>query len=132
MSSFRQEINADLILANADDPNCCVSYNLLDAGSLIGSTELDEILFYSIGTGDNRGAMALGEFAVKKEGSDNVTIDGTEYSCDKISMVLTMFSWAWTGLYWYDKKTGQLVQSGTQKGKSETILWKLKKFVYKK
>ena len=95
-------------------------------------SELDEILFYSIGTGDNRGAMALGEFAVKKEGSDNVTIDGTEYSCDKISMVLTMFSWAWTGLYWYDKKTGQLVQSGTQKGKSETILWKLKKFVYKK
>ena len=92
---------------------------------------LEEILFYSIGTGDNRGAMSLGEFAAKNLGTEDVTIDGTKYSCVKVSFVLTIFSWAWTGLYWYDRKTGQLVQNGTKKGNDETILWKLKKFEFK-
>lgn len=84
-------------------------------------SELEEILFYSIGTGDNQGAMSLGEFAAKKIGEETVNIDGNEYSCIKVSMVITMFSWAWTGLYWYDKQTGQLIQSGIQKGKNEII-----------
>jgi len=92
---------------------------------------LEEILFYSIGTGDNRGAMSLGEFAAKNLGTEDITIEGTKYSCVKVSFVLTMFSWAWTGLYWYDRKTGQLVQNGTKKGDDETILWKLKKFEFK-
>ena len=95
------------------------------------NSNLDEILFYSIGTGENRGAMSLGEFASKNLGTETITVDGTEYSCVKVSFVLTMFAWAWTGLYWYDTKTGQLVQSGTQKDKNETILWKLKKFEFK-
>lgn len=94
-------------------------------------SKLDEILFYPIGAGDNRGAMSLGEFAAKKVGSEEVTLNGSTYSCVKISLVLTMFSWAWTGLYWFDSETGQLVQSGEKKGGREKILWQLKKFIYK-
>ena len=92
---------------------------------------LDEIVYYPIGTGDNRGAMSLGEFAAKRLGSEDVTVNGETYSCVKVSLVLTMFSWAWTGLYWYDVKTGQLVQSGIKKGGKEAVLLKLKKFEYK-
>ena len=93
-------------------------------------SRLNEIVFYSIGTGDNRGAMTLGEFASKEIGTEDITLNGTTYSCKKVSMVLTMFSWAWTGLYWYDVQTGQLIQSGVKKGTKETILWKLKAFHY--
>ena len=74
-------------------------------------------MFYSIGTGNNRGAMGLGEFAAEKAGEETVTVDGRSYDCVKITLVLTAFSWAWTGFYWYDKKSGQLVQSG-EKGKN--------------
>lgn len=81
----------------------------------------EEILFYSIGTGDNRGALGLGEFAAKKCGEESVELNGKTYQCDKISFVLTQFSWAWTGYYWYDKQTGQLVQSGEKKGNSIVI-----------
>lgn len=81
----------------------------------------EEILFYSIGTGDNRGAMGLGEFAAKKCGEETVELNGKTYKCDKISFVLTQFSWAWTGFYWFDKQTGQMVQSGEKKGNSVTI-----------
>lgn len=95
------------------------------------NSKLDEILFYPIGTGDNRGAMSLGEFAAKKLGTEEVNLDGKSYSCEKVSLVLTMFSWAWTGLFWYDSETGQLVQSGEKKGNKEKILWKLKEFRFK-
>lgn len=81
----------------------------------------EEILFYSIGTGDNRGAMGLGEFAAKKCGEENVEQSGKTYKCDKISFVLTQFSWAWTGYYWFDRQTGQMIQSGEKKGNSVTI-----------
>ena len=81
----------------------------------------EEIIFYSIGTGNNRGAMGLGEFAAKKCGEESVEVNGKTYRCDKISFVLTQFSWAWTGYYWYDKQTGQMVQSGEKKGNSEVI-----------
>ncbi len=81
----------------------------------------EEILFYSIGTGDNRGAMGLGEFAAKKCGEETVELNGKTYKCDKISFVLTQFSWAWTGYYWFDKKTGQMIQSGEKKGNAVTI-----------
>lgn len=81
----------------------------------------EEILFYSIGTGDNRGAMGLGEFAAKKCGEEIVELNGKTYNCDKISFVLTQFSWAWTGYYWFDKQTGQMVQSGEKKGNAVTI-----------
>ena len=91
---------------------------------------LEEILLYSIGTGDNRGAMGLGEFLAKKVGSETVSINGREYHCTKVSFALTAFTWAWTGLFWYDQETGQLVQSGTQKGKNETILWQVKEFIF--
>ena len=40
-------------------------------------------LFYPIGTGDNRGAMSLGEFAAKKIGTEEVSMDGKAYSCIK-------------------------------------------------
>lgn len=81
----------------------------------------EEIIFYSIGTGNNRGAMGLGEFAAKKCGEESVEVNGKTYRCDKISFVLTQFSWAWTGYYWYDKQTGQMVQSGEKKGNSVVI-----------
>ena len=92
-------------------------YQMMDMAmpAFIASAE-EEIVFYSIGTGDNRGAMGLGEFAAKKEGEETVTVKGVSYDCVKVSFVLTMFSWAWKGLYWFDKKTGQMVQSG-EKGK---------------
>ena len=76
-----------------------------------------QIVFYSIGTGNNRGAMGLGEFAAEKVGEEMITVNGSTYDCVKISFVLTAFSWAWTGFYWYDKQTGQLVQTG-EKGKN--------------
>lgn len=85
------------------------------------SSAQEEILFYSIGTGDNRGAMGLGEFAAKKCGEESVELNGKIYLCDKISFVLTQFSWAWTGYYWFDKETGQMVQSGEKKGNSAAV-----------
>ena len=89
-------------------------------------SSLDEIIFYSIGTGDNRGAMGLGEFAAKKIGEEEVFIGDVPYSTVKINIVLTMFSWAWSGYYWYDKKSGQLVQSGESKGKNIKIQYQIK------
>lgn len=89
-------------------------------------SEQEEILFYSIGTGNNRGAMGLGEFAAKKLGEENIELNGKSYSCIKVSFVLTVFSWAWTGLYWYDKNTGILVQSGEKKGNSVNIQYTVK------
>ncbi len=93
-------------------------YQMMDMAmpAFIASDE-KQIVFYSIGTGNNRGAMGLGEFAAEKAGEEIVDVDGKKYDCVKITFVLTAFSWAWTGLYWYDKKTGQLVKSG-EKGKN--------------
>lgn len=103
-------------------------YQMMDMAmpAFIASSE-EEIVFYSIGTGDNRGAMGLGEFAAKKEGEETVTVNGTSYDCVKVSFVLTMFSWAWKGLYWYDKRTGQMVQSGEKgKGVKERVTYRVK------
>ena len=94
-------------------------------------SKLDEFLFYSIGTGNNMGAMSLGEFGANKVGEEDVTVNGKTYSCVKINMVLTMFSWAWTGVYWYDKETRQLIQSGEKKGNREKIMWQLKNFSFR-
>ncbi len=73
-------------------------------------------MFYSIGTGDNRGAMNHGEFAAQRAGGETIEVEGRRYDCVKLTFVLTAFSWAWTGLCWYDKKSGLLVQTG-EKGK---------------
>ena len=81
------------------------------------ASEEKQIVFYSIGTGNNRGAMGLGEFAAEKAAEETVTVNGKAYDCVKIAVVLTAFSWAWTGYYWYDKQNGQLVQTG-EKGKN--------------
>ena len=92
-------------------------YQLMDASlPAFVKSDLDDILFYSIGTGDNQGAMSLGEFEAKKVGEETISIDRKDYNCIKVSMVITMFAWAWTGFYWYDKSTAQLMQSGTSKG----------------
>lgn len=102
-------------------------YQLMDqAMPAFVMSEQEEILFYSIGTGNNRGAMGLGEFAAKKLGEENIELNGKSYSCIKVSFVLTVFSWAWTGLYWYDKNTGMLVQSGEKKGNSVNIQYTVK------
>ena len=65
--------------------------------------------------------MGLGEFAAKKIGEEDVTIAGVTYPCVKLKFVLTMFAWAWSGYYWYEKKSGQMVQSGESKGKNVKI-----------
>ena len=81
------------------------------------ASEEKQIVFYSIGTGNNRGAMGLGEFAAEKAGEETIEVGGKQYDSIKMTMVLTAFSWAWTGLYWYDRKTGQFLKSG-EKGKN--------------
>ncbi len=93
-------------------------YQMMDMAmpAFIASEE-KQIVFYSIGTGNNRGAMELGEFAAEKAGEETITVNGQSYDCVKITFVLTAFSWAWTGFFWYDKKSGQLVQTG-EKGKN--------------
>lgn len=102
-------------------------YQLMDqAMPAFVMSEQEEILFYSIGTGNNRGAMGLGEFSAKKLGEENVELNGKVRSCIKVSFVLTMFSWAWTGLYWYDKDTGMLVRSGEKKGNGVNIQYTVK------
>lgn len=103
-------------------------YQLMDQAmpAFIHSVQ-EEILFYSIGTGNNRGAMGLGEFAAKKLSEETLEAAGKTYDCIKLSFVLTMFSWAWTGLYWYDKETGILIQSGEKGAKDGVrIQYKLK------
>ena len=35
--------------------------------------------------------------------TDIKTVNGKSYDCIKVSLVLTMFSWAWTGIYHYEK-----------------------------
>ena len=93
-------------------------YQMMDMSmpAFIASKE-KQIVFYSIGTGNNRGAMGLGEFSAEKVGEETIEVNGKPYDCVKISFVLTAFSWAWTGFYWYEKKSGQLVQAG-EKGKN--------------
>lgn len=103
-------------------------YQLMDqAMPAFVHSDQEEILFYSIGTGNNRGAMGLGEFAAKKLDEESITVDNRTYDCIKVSFVLTMFSWAWTGIYWYDKTTGIMVQSGEKKANGSIhIQYKMK------
>lgn len=60
--------------------------------------------------------MGLGEFAAEKAGDETIEVNGKTFDCVKVTLVLTAFPWAWTGLFWYDKGTGQLVKVG-EKGK---------------
>lgn len=84
-------------------------------------SELEEILYYSVGTGNNRGAMTLGEFAAKKMAEETVEVSGKNVDCVRVEVVLTMFAFAWTGLYWYEKETGLFVKSAT-KGKEDEFI----------
>lgn len=81
-----EEINADLILANADDPNCCVSYNLLDAGSLIGSTELDEILDYAQVTNAEELVYHAGHGTRSIEVMNDIVLDRTVYVISDVTL----------------------------------------------
>ncbi len=64
--------------------------------------------------------MNLGAFAAAKVGEETVPVNGKAYDCHKVTFVLTAFSRAWTGIFWYEKSTGRLVQSG-EKGKANPI-----------
>lgn len=93
-------------------------YQMMDIAlpAFIASKE-QEIIFYSLGTENNMGAMGLGEFAAKKAGNEKIIVNNRAYECVKISYVITAFSWAWTGYLWYDVKTNQLVKT-SEKGKN--------------
>ena len=95
-------------------------YQMMDLSmpAFIASDE-KQIVFYAIGTGNNRGAMQLGEFSAEKAGEETIDVDGKQYDCVKLTFVLTAFTWAWTGLYWYDKKSGQLVKTGEKRKAAE-------------
>lgn len=84
-------------------------------------SDLEEILYYSIGTGNNRGAMTLGEFAAKKVAQETIETNGKSYDCVRVEVVLTMFAFAWTGLYWYEKETGLFVKSATKGKEDEAV-----------
>lgn len=84
-------------------------------------SDLEEMCYYSIGTGNNRGAMTLGEFAAKKVAEETLEVHGRNVDCIRVEVVLTMFAFAWTGLYWYDKETGVFIKSAT-KGKEEEAI----------
>lgn len=84
-------------------------------------SDLEEILYYSIGTGNNRGAMTLGEFAAKKALEEDITMNGTTHHCIRVDVVLTMFAFAWTGYYWFDKETGVFIKSSTKGKEDEAI-----------
>ena len=43
----------------------------------------------------------------------------------KVTLVLTAFSWAWTGLFWYDKESGQMVQTGVKGKGAEKLGYQL-------
>ncbi|MBQ1847615.1 MAG: hypothetical protein II135_06405, partial [Clostridia bacterium] len=74
-----EEINADLILADAVDPNCCVSYNIIDAGSLIGNTELGEILDYAQVTNAEELEYHAGHGTRNIEVMNDIVLDRTVY-----------------------------------------------------
>ena len=62
-------------------------YQMMDMSmpAFIASEE-KQIVFYSIGTGNNRGAMGLGEFSAGKVGEETIEVNGKPYDCVKISL----------------------------------------------
>ena len=80
------------------------------------ASEEKQIVFYSIGTGNNRGAMGLGEFAAEKRRRNHYRERNHLRLCEDHLCPHGVFlglDWA----YWYDKQSGQLVQTG-EKGKN--------------
>ena len=70
----------------------------------------DEIHYFAIGTGENRGALELSEFTSKKAGEEKLTVDGITYECVKVNTVITKYAFIWTGMSWYEKTSGKLIQ----------------------
>jgi imidazolonepropionase-like amidohydrolase len=89
-------------------------------------SSLNEIIFYSIGTGENRGAMGLGEFAAKKIGEEEVSIRDVNYSCVKIKFVLTMFSWACKDITGMTKNRDNWYRAGKAREKIRKFSIRLK------
>ena len=73
------EIIEDLVLADADDPNCCVSYNLLTSDALIGSVVLDEVAEYAAVTNAEELAYHASHGTKNIEVMNNITLDRTVY-----------------------------------------------------
>ena len=69
--------------------------------------------FPSYALGSAYGAQLL------KKMKETIDVDGRQYDCVKLTFVLTAFTWAWTGLYWYDKNSGQPVKTGEKRKAAE-------------
>lgn len=82
----------------------------------------EEIHYYGIGSGDGRGALEMTEFTSRKAGADEIEIDGVIYGCVKVLTVITKYAFIWTGIGWYDSKTGELLKY-TVKGKEVNAMY---------
>lgn len=80
-----------------------------------------EIHYFAIGTANNRGALELSEFTSTKVGDESLIIDGITYDCIKVHTVITKYAFIWTGISWYEKSSGKLIQYAV-KGKEEDRL----------
>ena len=90
--------------------------------SSFAKSQEDEIHYFAIGTGDNRGALEMTEFTSKKEGIETVEISGTSYECQKISTVITKYAFIWTGYGWYEKESGKLLKYAAKGNETDALV----------
>lgn len=81
----------------------------------------EEIHYFGIGSGDGRGALEMTEFTSKKAGTESIEINGSTYECVKILTVITKYAFIWTGIGWYDSKTGDLLKYAVKGKESDTM-----------
>lgn len=81
----------------------------------------EEINYFSIGTGENRGALEMTEFTSRKEGIEIIEVSGISYECIKISTVISKYSFIWTGYGWYEKESGKLIRYSSKGNEQDKL-----------